>query len=407
MMAVCRSCLGNLEKVLDLGSIHLNEYRYDDVVPDSFPLSLDICTSCFLVQLGESVDPEIIYTDAYGFESGINNTVRADLAEIVSEAMEIVDVHRDTLVVDIGCNDGTLLSNYPPEVLRIGIDPVEKFVDKSEKRADHIISDFFSAKDIKHYTLRKAKIITSISMFYDLEDPNQFCQDINEILDDQGIWVVQQNYLLSMLKQNAYDNIVHQHVEYYSLHSMVNLLSRHGLRLFRVSQNNINGGSFRTFICKQNAHFETEQNVRDLFDEEKYQKLTDLQTYTEFGIRINELAHDLYYVVQTLVDDGKKIYAYGASTRGDTILQFSRLDRTLIPFAVERNESKFGKRISSLQIPIISEAQAREEKPDYMLVLPWFFIDEFLVREEEYLTNGGRFIVPLPKISIIGGNLGS
>lgn len=398
----CRSCgSSQLEEVVNLGDMYLNEFRHDSVLPPISPLTLDLCEVCFLVQLGTSVDPNLIYTDDYGFESGVNNTVRADLADIVLKTIrKIGGLNIDDVVIDIGCNDGTLLSNYSKDLFRIGFDPVEKYMEKSQVFADVIYDTFFSSSLFDDPI--KAKIITSISMFYDLDDPNKFCDDIYSSLDDEGIWVVQQNYLYSMLRQNAYDNIVHQHVEYYSLHSMNDLLRRHGFRIFSVEENNVNGGSFRTYICKDEASFVTDPTVEELFEKEKKDNLTDVGTYTNFALRIESLKDELYDTIYNLKQDGKSTYIYGASTRGDTLLQYSRLDSELTPFAVERNPSKFGKVISSLQIPIISEEQAREEKPDYMLVLPWFFFDEFKHRESDYLVGGGKFIVPLPEVIIHG-----
>lgn len=404
-MEKCRACSGEVVEVLDLGYVRLNEFRTDNVIPDAYPLSLDMCLTCSLIQLGTSVDPNLIYTDAYGFESGVNNTVCADLASIVEAATSLVELKDYDIVIDIGCNDGTLLSNYSEKIIRVGVDPVEKFADKAMMFANYVVSDFFNAeavrKIMKHY-IAKAKIITSISMFYDLEDPSKFCEDISEMLDDNGVWVVQQNYLGSMLTQNAYDNIVHQHVEYYSMHSMMSLLERFDLRIFRVEENNINGGSFRTFICKDDAIFINEPSVNDLLEKEKEQGLNDVKTFYDFGVRIFDLTTTLHNLITELNFNKKTVYIYGASTRGDTLLQLSGLNNTLLPYAVERNPDKFGKKIASLQIPIISEEEARRRKPDYMLVLPWFFFDEFKHRENDYLEDGGRFILPLPQVGIVG-----
>lgn len=397
-MIDCRSCGSGLTELFSLGDIFLNEFRYDDKLPPQSPLALALCSECSLVQLTKSVDPKLIYTDDYGFESGINNTIRADLAQIIESAKLLVDLEPRDIVIDIGCNDGTLLSNYGDDIFKIGFDPVKKYAIKSRVFADRIYPTFFTS-DVFDIPIQ-AKVVTSISMFYDLEDPDTFCKDIFKVLSNDGIWIVQQNYLYSMLGQNAYDNIVHQHVEYYSMHSMTHLLERNGFRIFHVEQNNVNGGSFRTYICKADSKRPENTSVFDLLEAERKAGQFDPNLYANFYSRIQNEAISLNELVNNLYADGKLVYVYGASTRGDTLLQFSGLNNTLLPFAVERNPAKYGKKISSLQIPIISEEEARENKPDYMLVLPWFFFDEFKYRESEYLSGGGKFIVPLPTLRI-------
>lgn len=240
----------------------------------------------------------------------------------------------------------------------------------------------------------KAKVITIISCFYDLEDPNKFVSDLKKILAPNGLIVIQQNYLVSMLQQNAFDNIVHEHVEYYSLKSLEHLLNRHGLEVVDVELSDINGGSFRTYI----KHKTKVQELRDI--EEKF-KIGNRFTYMLFVLKIRSLRIQIHNYIERITRSGKTVYLYGASTRGGTLLQFFDLNNTLIAKAVERNPEKFGKRIASLDIPIISEEQARKDKPDVMLILPWFFAQEFVKRESEYLQNGGTLLFPLPNPYII------
>jgi hypothetical protein len=238
-------------------------------------------------------------------------------------------------------------------------------------------------------------------MFYDLDDPNTFISDLKEILDKNGILIIQQNYLVGMLLQNAFDNIVHEHREYYSLLSLEKLLDRHGYEIFDVELHDLNGGSFRTYICHQGAR-KIASSVIKLRESEKELGLQDKGIYQQFAGRIHELKEELYGFIASEVKKGKTIYVYGASTRGNTLLQYCGLDNTLIRKAVERNEEKWGKKIASVGIPIIPEEQARKEKPDYMLVLPWFFKEEFVKREAEYIEQGGKLLFPMPKMEIVG-----
>ncbi len=266
-----------------------------------------------------------------------------------------------------------------------------------------IINDFFNFNSFnKEFPNKKAKIVTSIAMFYDLENPKSFVNDVKKILDDNGVWVIQMNYLMSMLELNAFDNIVHEHLEYYSLSSLENLLKMYNLEVFEIEINKINGGSIRTYIkhkdCKK---FSKSKKISEILDKERKMGLDEIEPYHQFAERIKELKKKTYDFIKDEVSKGKTIYIYGASTRGNTLLQFYNLDHRLIKAAADRNPMKWGKEIVGAGIPIISEEQARKEKPDYFLVLPWYFIDEFKKRESDYLKNGGKFIVPLPEFQII------
>ncbi len=394
MISKCRSCHSTrLTEVLNLG----NQYLSDFVAPDSqkplkYPLELVLCGECTLLQLKHTTPPSELYTERYGYRSGVNEAIREDLGDVV----ESIVYMSDSTVVDIGANDGTLLSNYPRHLIRIGFEPVTKYADECKKHADIAINDYFSKEAYDKLNYGKADIITAISMFYDLDDPNKFVADMRDILDDDGVIIIQQNYLVNMLQNHAYDNIVHEHLEYYSLTSLEHLLNRHYLKVVDVEENTINGGSFRVYV----KHMTPLEKMRV---KEKQFKLDSTSTYLLWGMQINLLRKKLYKFVKGQVDKGKTVYCYAASTRGSTLLQACNLDNTLITAAVERNPEKFGKIMASTGIPIISEEQARKYKPDFMLVLPWFFVDGFIEREKEYLKQGGKFIIPLPKFKIIGG----
>lgn len=398
----CRSCdQQNLVDVLFLGKQYLSDFITNSKKPHKYPLELVLCSNCNLVQLKHTVPQSQLYTERYGYRSSINQTMRDELREIVTQSLKIVKKEKNMIVVDIGANDGTLISNYGKEMHKIAIEPIKKFADESEKYANVVINDFFSysayAKVMKK---QKSHLITAISCFYDMEDPNTFVKDIKKILHKQGIFVIQQNYLVSMLQQNAFDNIVHEHLEYYSLLSLERLLKKHKLEVFHVELTNLNGGSFRTFIAHKNE-YQVKKTVIALREQEEKIALDKKETYQAFAKRVRENKKAIFDIIQKIKKEGKKIYVYGASTRGNTLLQFYNLDNNLITAAIERNPEKWGKRIASVDIPIISEEQARKERPDYMLVLPWFFKEEFLQREKEYLASGGHFIFPLPSVEII------
>jgi NDP-4-keto-2,6-dideoxyhexose 3-C-methyltransferase len=403
MISSCRSCKSKeLVDILSLGEQYISDFIDGNKKPEAYPLSLVLCNSCSLLQLKDDVPPAALYTDRYGYRSGINRTMREHLAEIVRSVEKMAKPKRGDIVVDIGCNDGTLLKSYKtPGLIRVGYDPITKFGLDFKDTDIKFVNDYFNSKTYKKtFGDKKAKIITAISMFYDLEEPNKFVSDLNSVIHDDGIIVIQQNYLAEMLKQNAFDNIVHEHLEYYSFISMESLLMRHDLTVFDVLINDINGGSFRTYICKSGAR-EVKESVYKLKEYEKKLGLSEEKIYRDFANRISNIKKKLLNLIEGEVKKGKTIYIYGASTRGNSILQYCGIDKRLIKKAVERNPEKWGKRIASIGIPIISEEEGRKERPDYMLVLPWFFKKEFVEREAEYLKNGGKLIFPLPQVEVI------
>jgi SAM-dependent methyltransferase len=406
MITSCRSC-GSKDfiEVLSLGDLYLSDFVEKNLSekPAKFPLDLLLCSSCTLLQLRETTSGEYLYTDRYGYRSGINTTMRQELTGLAQSVESIVPLQDGDVVIDIGCNDGTLLQSYKaPSIRRVGFDPVKKFARFFDDTSVSFISDYFGIDAFrKHFPDTKAKIITAIAMFYDLDDPNKFVSELAACLDTDGVCVLQQNYLLGMLEQNAYDNIVHEHLEYYSLRSLEFLLTRHDLEVFDVLENDINGGSFRTYIKHKNNTRVVTKRVAAMRKKEKIAKLDEVGTYLAFAERVQKNRDILRAFIEKEVAEGKRFYVYGASTRGNTLLQYCGLNTNLISAAVERNPEKWGKKIASVDIPIISEEQARKDRPDYMLVLPWFFKAEFLERERAYLESGGHFIFPLPEFEII------
>ena len=400
----CLSCRkDNLSRILSLGNMYLSDFvdEKDARKMPKYPLDLILCNHCHLLQIKDVTSQKELYTERYGYYSGINQTMRKELAGIVKAAIKIVPVKKGDIVLDIGCNDGTLLKNYTGDVIKVGFDPVKKFGKNFNGKNEIFINDYFNSKKMtKNFSRKKAKIITAISMFYDLKDPNKFLEDIKACLDSNGIFIIQQNYLGKMLEQNAFDNIVHEHIEYYSLLSLKNLLERHGMEITDVIVNDTNGGSFRTFVSLRGKRKPTSR-VLKLLEKERKQALDTKAPYLEFSKRIRHNMDRLNKFINAEVKKGKSVYSYGASTRGNTLLQYTKLDKKLISKAVERNPEKWGKVFASVGIPIISEEQARKEKPDYMLVLPWFFKEEFLKREKKYLKEGGHFIFPLPEFSVV------
>lgn len=411
----CRVCNGALVSVLSLGEHYVSDFVAPDA-PDGIraPLELGLCRRCYLLQLKHTVPAETMYRN-YWYRSGTNQTMRHALADIANTAEQLIHLRAGDAVLDIGCNDGTLLAAYKTGgVFKIGFDPAENLAPLSRRVANHIVTGFFAADTWRRdapLSAPQPKIVTSIAMFYDLEDPKQFVADVKAVMHPDGVWIVQMSYLPLMLKQNEVGNICHEHLEYYGLQSFEYLLDLNDLQVVDVELNDVNGGSLRAYI--RNRHAEESlfgdatfrslaaERVRAMREHEIKLGLDDLRPYAEFAFWVERIKTDVVNFIREQVSKGKSVYVYGASTKGNTILQYFGLDRTLITAAAERNSAKWGKVTVGTRIPIVSEEQARAAKPDFFLVLPWHFIEEFQEREKTYLLSGGRFILPAPHLVLI------
>jgi hypothetical protein len=300
-------------------------------------------------------------------------------------------------------------------MIKIGVDPADNsYTVESMQIADLIIQDYFTIESYKKSKFgdQKAKIITAIAMFYDLDEPVKFLKSIYEILDDEGLFVLQMSYTPLMLKQLAFDNICHEHVYYYSLTSIINLLNKVDMHVVDCQLNEVNGGSFRVYIRKNKAKIENfktspyrdvaNYRIESLLTHEDKEKITTELPYLEFYEKIKKLKKQTVDFIKQEKSKGKKIWAYGASTKGNTLLQWFGLDNTLIDGIAERSPYKFGLKTAGTNIPIYPEDVLRKEQPDYVLVLPWHFINDFREREKNYLKKGGKFIVPCPRFEILG-----
>jgi NDP-4-keto-2,6-dideoxyhexose 3-C-methyltransferase len=400
--------------VLSLGELYVSEFPAPGD-PDGVkaPLELMLCRRCHLVQLKHTVPAESLYRN-YWYRSGTNQTMRDALADITAKAEQLVRLRDGETVLDIGCNDGTLLASYSTGgIHRVGFDPAENLHKHSSRVAERVIVGFFDAERFladPDLASRRPKVITSIAMFYDLDDPNRFVMDIKRVMHPDGLWILQMSYLPLMLKTNEVGNICHEHLEYYSLQALEYLLRRHDFDIVDAELNDVNGGSLRAYIRPSTAGADgfgdatyrelAAQRVQALRDRETKMGLTDTTVYTDFAFWAERLRKDVVEFIRGQVAAGKKVYVYGASTKGNTLLQYYGLDHTLITAAAERNPDKWGRRTVGTHIPIISESDARAARPDFFLILPWHFVDEFQAREREYLLAGGRFIMPMPYFSI-------
>jgi hypothetical protein len=366
------------------------------------PLELVWCSDSGLLQLNHSYDPNEMYGDNYGYRSGLNQSMVRHLQAKARRLETLAGLKRGDVILDIGSNDATLLKSYQtPGVDRVGIDPTgSKF--REYYTADiALVADFFSRANFQKASSKKARIVTSIAMFYDLEDPVAFARQIGEVLADDGIWHFEQSYMPSMLRTNSYDTICHEHLEYYSMSIVKSILEKAGLDVVDVQMNAVNGGSFAVTAAKKGARKNDRATIDWLLEQEKRMGLDTPRPFRDFEERVFRHREDLRRLIRALVADGKTVLGYGASTKGNVLLQFCGLTPNEIPFIAEVNPNKFGCVTPGTNIPIVSEEEARAMKPDFFLVLPWHFKAGIVEREREFLDAGGKLIFPFPEIEIV------
>jgi hypothetical protein len=395
----------NLISVLNLGYQKLTGVfpKTRDAKVTSGPLELLWCPDSGLVQLAHSYNPSEMYGDNYGYRSGLNQSMVNHLTNKIHHLERRADLKPGDTVLDVGSNDCTTLRAYTTSALhRVGIDPTgEKF--RSFYPDDvKLVPDFFSAANFRKVSDRPARIVTSIAMFYDLEDPVGFAREIEQILAPDGIWHFEQSYMPSMLRLTSYDTICHEHVEYYSLMTVDAIVRAAGLKIVDVEMNGTNGGSFAVTAAKEKSSIPVNRPVIEwLLEQEERMGLKTPKPYRDFEERVYRHREDLTRLLDALVADGKRVLGYGASTKGNVVLQFCGITEKHLAAIAEVNTEKFGTFTPGTNIPIISEAEARAMKPDYFLVLPWHFREGILRREQAYLDQGGKIILPFPEIEII------
>lgn len=402
----CRAGGGShLVSVLDLGVQSLTGVFPSDVTQNvtAGPLELVWCPNSGLLQLKHSYNPSEMYGENYGYRSGLNASMVRHLEAKVRHLRRIVELRPGDVVLDIGSNDATLLKAYVGEnLVKVGIDPTGGKFKSYYTEEIRLVADFFSAKNFSKVSSRLAKIVTSIAMFYDLEDPVDFARQVASVLDEGGIWHFEQSYMPSMLRTNSYDTICHEHLEYYTLGVLSGIMEKAGLKVIDVQMNAINGGSFAVTVAKASSPLRPNATMIGwLLEQERRMGLDTPRPFRDFEERVFRHREDLRRLIRSLVKDGKKVLGYGASTKGNVLLQFCGFSPEDIPAIAEVNPEKFGRVTPGTHIPIISEQEAKALHPDFFLVLPWHFKAGILEREKEFLLDGGKMIFPFPEIEIV------
>jgi hypothetical protein len=410
----CRAC-GNrdLAPVLDLGEQALTGVfprSRSESVPRR-PLQLVKCLdgedtdSCGLLQLRHTADAREMYGAHYGYRSGLNRSMVAHLHHLVTTILSAVSLEKGVLILDIGSNDGTTLGFYPESGLDlVGIDPTGPWFQHYYPERIRLIPEFFSAAVVRTACgARQAKVITSFAMFYDLEAPLEFMRQVHECLREDGLWVFEQSYMPAMLDMNSYDTVCHEHLEYYALKPILWMAERAGFRIVDVEFNATNGGSFCVTAAKATGSRQGRPaKVEAILHDEEVRGLRTLPPYEEFATRVRRHRDELRGFLHDVKASGRTILGFGASTKGNVLLQYCGLSEIDVPFIAEVNADKFGAFTPGTLIPIIPEEAARRMNPDFFLVLPWHFRSDILAREQPFLDAGGQFVFPLPAIDLVG-----
>lgn len=405
-----------MKKLLTIGSHYVSDFvasQNDWSQRKKYSLDLYLDSKTGAVRLQDLAPPETMWGQ-YWYRSGVNASMTRELQNIVAEINSRVRAQPGDIWLDIACNDGTLLAAVPDSFVKVGIDPADDSYHAESSKVATVVQDYFSYAAWQRTGLgdRQARIITCIAMFYDLDDPIPFIQDLDRVLADDGVLVLQMSYTPLMVKQLAFDNICHEHVYYYDLKSLQKLFASQGFRVVDCALNDTNGGSFRVYLQKASAPVDSFATapMRDVCDmrvdtildyERRVLDISDPETWQQFADRLEQLRSQVVNFVRSAVKNGETVYGYGASTKGNTLLQYFGLDHKDIVAIAERSEYKYGLQTVGTGIPIISESDMRRRNPNYLLVLPWHFIGEFQRREQDFLAQGGKFIVPCPNFGII------
>lgn len=406
-LTYCRLCSSaDLVEVVNLGNQIITSrfpMKGDTSTPSGM-IRLVMCSACSLVQLKDTTPSSEMYEHFYGYRSGVNATMRSHLASYNEELQRFARLNSGDLVLDIGSNDCTFLGGYPADVKKVGCDPTgSQFSEFYKETSTTLVPTYFTKAAI-HSALGTStvfKAVSSISMFYDLPDPIQFARDIYDLLDENGIWTLEQSYAATMLERNSIDTICHEHLEYYGVKQMKYIMDKTGFKIIDLSLNECNGGSFRTFVVKKscNLYEEATETLNRILLNEDTNRIHTPERYYEFMATCTKEVNKLKEFLSLVKKDGKNTHIYGASTKGNCLLQFANIGSDLVDYGVERNLLKVG-RMTSTGIEIIAEETMRQNPPSYMLVLPWHFRAEIIEREKDFLLGGGQLIFPFPTFEV-------
>ena len=402
----CRNCKNNkFTNLFSLGKISFTgkfSKSFFHNIPKKY-LHLLMCTKCKLVQLDRNFNLKYLYGKDYGYRTGINKTMTSHVKKAVKKCLTLVNLRANDHVLDIASNDATMLNFYPKNIVTVGVDPLVNKYKKYYSKINYKISSFFQIANIKKLNLKKKfKIISALSVFYDLRDPNKFIREVKEILDEKGIFILEHADLYCIIKNNIFDTVCHEHLGFFSSKIIMDMMQHNGLKVFDHEYNYINGGSSRYYICHKKADYKTKKsNIKAAILKEKKIGLNSKKTFKKFFKKILIEKSKLKNLITKIRNKKLIIHGYGASTKGNVLLQFYNIGNKEINYVADRNPLKYNLFTPGTKIKIISENYSRRLNPDYYLVLPWHFKKEILVREKKIRKKGTKFIFPLPNMKVV------
>ncbi len=378
----------------------------DEIADEKFyPLRMGVCHSCWQVQLQDHLDSKLLFDD-HPYLTGTNKPIVDHFGQLARQITEKYGLGPSDLVLDIGCNDGTLLSQFSDQgVSTMGVEPSTRIA-RIANASGHVVANTFWNGSIGRYMSRmglRPKVITAMSVFYHVSDLNDFVAGVEHVMEENTVFVIQAVSLMSLLEKNQFDHFYHEHTCIHSLSTIRAIIGRQKLVVIDVEEVDVHGGSFIAYIARRDSGFEISPRVAAFAEKERASGLHQMDTYAEFAGRVERIAGTLKQKLIELKQEGKSVYGLGAPLKSTTFMNYAKIDGSLIECLTEVNELKIGKLSPGLHIPVVDE-RTLENEPDYYLVFAWNYLDYLLEKKRDYLKAGGAFIVPFPEMQIITGD---
>jgi len=404
----CRICKNKkLKTILDLGEMPLaNAFLDEDQLGREeffYPLRVVWCESCGLLQIDEIVPPEILFRN-YVYVSGTSEALRKHFEGLATEVVNNFNLNSESLVVDIGSNDGTLLKEFRKfGVQVIGVEPAINIAKIAEENGIKTINYFFSEDTAKEIVKEngKADAVTATNVVAHTNDLDDLLNGIAHLLKDDGVFVIEVPYLVDLLDKVEFDTIYHEHLSYFAVRPLKRLFEAHDLKIIHVERVTIHGGTIRIFVSKKKSSYKINESVSQLISLEIEKGLTEITAYKEFAERVEKLKADLVSLLQKLKSENRKVIGYGAAAKGNTLLNYYRVGPDLMEFIADLSPMKQNKFTPGTHIPVDNPERIYDAKPNYMVILAWNFADEIMEQQSKFKEMGGKFIIPVPEVKIV------